>query len=72
MKREKSKSTASKKVGLLIVAEPKLSNRMPRRDDPEFAPIKGRTTERDVNRVQKIDNRNDKALAKKHGVRFKG
>jgi hypothetical protein len=59
--------------GIAIVLEPERpSNRMPKRNDPEFAPIPGRTTAKDVKRVQREDNRNDRALAKKNGVRFKG
>ena len=60
--RARSKSTEAERPG----------NRMPKRNDPEFAPIKGRTTAKDAERVQKIDNRNDKKLAKRYGVRFKG
>lgn len=42
------------------------------RGDMEFAPIKGRSTEREARKVQRIDNRNDRKLAKEHHVKFKG
>jgi hypothetical protein len=57
---------------LLIIAEPRPDNAKVRRRDMEFAPIKGRSTLKDAKRAQREDNRQDKALAKRNKVRFKG
>lgn len=65
------KGKPRKGVALVVEIGPERhSNRMPGRE--EFAPVKGKSTERDVKRVQREDDKNDRALAKRNKVRFKG
>lgn len=52
--------------------EARPGNAKVRRREMEFAPIKGRSTEREARKVQRIDDTNDRKLAHRYGVKFKG
>lgn len=43
-----------------------------RREHMEFAPIRGKSTEREARKVQRLDDKNDRKLAREHHVKFKG
>lgn len=60
------------KAALVVIAEPRPANAKARRSDMEFAPIKGKSTERDAKRTQRQDERHDRALAKRNRVKYRG